>query len=98
MTMSAGAREDDRVEWDRLWSGRTARQLRRPFNLGVRIDPRFGDLVSVTIAQAPAELWNRLWFETPLCPICGESSLTAPRLAAQLTLAFASGFVYGLSV
>ena len=98
MTTSVATSEDDREEWDRLWSGRTQRQLRPPFNLGVRLDPTFGDLVSVTISQAPAEVLERLWFETPLCPICGESTIGAPRLVAKINLTFESGIRYGQCV
>jgi hypothetical protein len=98
MTISAATSEDDREEWDRLWSGRTQRQLRPPFSLGVRLDPTFGDLASVTISQAPAEVLKRLWFETPLCPICGGSTIDAPRLVAQINLTFESGIRYGQCV
>jgi hypothetical protein len=103
MTTSAVTSDDDRGEWDRLWSGRTQRQIRPPIILGVRLDPTFGDLESVTIAQAPVEILEqlgaeRLGIETPLCPICGGTTISAPRLFATLNLAFKSGIQYGQCV
>ena len=87
--------DDDREEWDRLWSGRTQCQLRPPYNLGVRLDSRFGGLVSVTVSQVPVEVLDRLWFETQLCPVCGVLTVGAPRLAVQLNLVFESGLRLG---
>jgi hypothetical protein len=95
MAASRATSDDNREEWDRLWSGRNQRQLRPPYNLGVKLDPRFGKMTSVTISKAPAEVIDRLWFETPLCPVCGGSTVGVPRLAAKLNLAFDRGISYG---
>jgi hypothetical protein len=103
MMATTATSDDDREEWNRLWSGRTQRRLESPIFLGVRPDPTFGELESVTIAEAPAEALERpgaerLWIETPQCPICGLTTVGAPRLFATLNLAFKSGIRYGQCV
>jgi hypothetical protein len=98
MTPSASNPDDDREAWDRLFQGRTERRLAPPYKLGVRLDPEFGNLISVTISQMPDETTRKLWFETELCPICGGSTAGAARIAASLTLRFDSGMEYGQCV
>jgi hypothetical protein len=85
---------DDRDEWNRLWSGRIQRQVLPPYKISVTPDPRFGKLTSVTISEAPADVVDPRWFETPLCPICGGSTVDTPRLAASLHFAFDRGVSY----
>jgi hypothetical protein len=98
MALPTAPSDDDREAWDRSWSDQTQCQLRPPYNLGVTLDLRFGSLTSVTISRAPAAVIDRLWFETPLCPVCGGSTVGVPRLAALLNLAFDCGIAYGQSV
>jgi hypothetical protein len=98
MTAAEDTPDDHRAEWDGLWTGRTQRQLRPPYNLGVALDSQFGALTSVTISEAPAEVIDRLWFETQLCPVCGKSTAGVPRLAASLNLTFDCGISYGQTV
>src|SRR5215831_11296536 len=100
MTTDAATLDDDREEWDRLWSGRTQRQVRPPLNLGPWLDPTLGELESVTIARGPDEILEaygveRLGIETPLCPICGGTTIGGPRLFASLNLTFKNRIRYG---
>jgi hypothetical protein len=98
MTGCRADSDDSREEWDRLWSGRTERELRPPYKLGVRLDRRFGELVDVTISEAPAEVVDRLYFESATCPICGRPTSVASRLPASLNLTFANGIQVGQCV
>ena len=104
MTTSASAWDDDREEWNLLWSGKTQLEIRSPILFGVELDPTLGDLESATISQAPAEVVERLgasWLvgaEKPLCPICGGTTIDTPRLVAKLNLSFRCGLQYGQGV
>jgi hypothetical protein len=100
MSTPASTRDDDPEEWHRLWSRKTQRQIQPPILFGVRLDPRLGALECVTVSQAPEEFLEWLesnWLvgaETPLCPICGATTIGIPRLFATLHLSFGCGLEY----
>jgi hypothetical protein len=104
MSTPASTRDDDPEEWHRLWSGKTQRQIQPPILFGVSLDPRLGAVECVTVSQAPEEFLELLesrWLvgaETPLCPICGATTIGTPRLFASLHLSFECGLKYGQCV
>jgi ribosomal protein L37AE/L43A len=71
-----------------------------PPKVGVSRDliDRFGAVVVATISRCPPRYVERVWRESDSCPICGETTAGADRLAASLFPTLASGFRYGVGI
>jgi len=68
--------DEDRTEWDRAWSSMPHRRILDVSKFDfVKISGHdLGDVVTVTIAQAPTEHFQKMYVSTSVCPICGEST------------------------
>ncbi|CAN5390754.1 hypothetical protein BH10ACI3_BH10ACI3_09400 [soil metagenome] len=77
---------EDREEWDREWQSmeyRRIEELSFP-KTSMDFDPEMGELLSATIAKAPPQHIDRLYFRNEECPICSESTMPENRIAASL--------------
>ncbi len=84
--------EIDREAWDAIWRGRTDRSLPDGCRLDLILsDSPFGKPVMVTIAADPIEFAARVWRESDLCPICGQSTLNHAPIGASLDVQYDSG-------
>jgi hypothetical protein len=92
--------DDDRSEWDDVWSTRPLRQLVNPVQIAVAptADHAWGKVIRVEIAADPHQFAGLGWRETEICPVCGVTTSTGLRVAATIYPYFASGFSYGLGV
>lgn len=70
------AENDDRTEWDRAWSSMPHRRILDTTKVdfvemsGLEV----GEVVTVTISEAPKEYFEKLYISIPVCPICGRSA------------------------
>jgi hypothetical protein len=55
-------------------------------------------LKSVTIADDPPEFSARVWRDSEICPVCGESTAGCVRIGATLGLTFENGLRLGWGV
>ncbi len=89
---------DDRETWEQAWRNCSHRRIESPIRIDVGLDSDFGKIVSVTISENPAEFSDKGWRETDYCPICGQTTVGAQRLAATIHPTFETGFSYGVGV
>jgi hypothetical protein len=82
---------DDRQEWDRAWSAQSHRFLNTPLKTMLSIDVPFGEVVSATISEDPPEFSHRISVRSEACPVCGQSTVNAARLAAHVHPKFENG-------
>jgi len=68
--------DEDRTVWDLAWSSMPHRRIldvsKFDFVKVSGLDP--GEVVTVTIAEAPMEHLQKMYVSTPICPICGKST------------------------
>lgn len=64
----------DRTEWDRAWSSMPHRRILDTTKVdfvnmsGLEV----GEVVSVTIAEAPNEHFDKMFISLSVCPVCGQ--------------------------
>ncbi|MCI0742676.1 MAG: hypothetical protein L0Y72_26885 [Gemmataceae bacterium] len=89
--------DDYREEWDRRWGAKTQRV--RPAGCNLDLSHfQFGNVSSVTISADPVEFADRVWRESELCPVCGKSTASQPRVAATLNVCAEIGLKLGIGV
>jgi hypothetical protein len=83
-------------EWNQAWCRQPHRYLNLPLKIelmhefGIDGSP-FGNIVSATISETPSEYIDYVFRYCDECPICGETTLNVPRLAAQIHPKFENG-------
>src|SRR5262245_21884507 len=100
MTAEQGDDPDDRAEWDRLWSSTTQRSLPSVPKVGVKLSIGSSPVtvVEVTISADPNEFSDRVWRQSDVCPVCGQSTAGETRLATSLDVILENGLMYGVGV
>ena len=78
----------DREEWDRLWGGKTLRLLPGECGLHLSSPFEFLKVKAAALSDDPPEFATRVWRESELCPVCGESTAGCRRVAAHLTVEY----------
>jgi hypothetical protein len=82
---------DDREEWDRLWGAKTLRLLpgECKLDLGTLWFPFSSmKIVKVAISDDPLEFAAGVYRETEMCPVCGITTVSYPRVPGHLSLEF----------
>jgi hypothetical protein len=71
------AADDDRTEWDRIWSSMEARRIDRMSEAYVRTMYKhdFGPPISAVVARVPDRYIEKMYFAVQNCPVC-----TAPAI------------------
>src|SRR5437764_122499 len=85
--------EVDREMWDTAWRARKDCGLPDGCKLELSSSkPSFGAPMMVTVAADPPEFADRVWRQSDVCPICGESTLNRVRIGAMLDVQYEGGF------
>lgn len=68
--------DDDRTEWDGAWSSMPHRRILDTTKVDfVKMSGlEVGEVVSVTIAEAPKEHFDKIFNSISVCPVCGRTT------------------------
>ncbi len=93
--------DQDRTEWDRVWSSMELRKVEDATKVDVQALFRhdFGPSISVLVSKIPEQYIAKMYFPTKDCPLCSNpANDPETTFAASLTLEFERIKRLGVSV
>ena len=93
--------EQDRTEWDHVWSSMEVRNVERASELDVRAlyQYDFGRPLSAVVSKMPEQYIGSMYFPTQDCPLCTKPASDSESIyAAHLSIEFVRIKGLGVSV
>ena len=95
------AEEQDRAEWDRLWSSMETREVERATELDLEtlFQMDFGPPLSAVASKVPEQYIEKMYYPTRFCPLCTQPASNFESIyAASLSIEFERIKNLGVSV